>query len=86
MDEGHRYRLTSLSIAICANIAQLFLTKIKKIKENTIIFHRILVDLLTNCSYSVMKDSATAIEDSSPESWENSNQREYKLIINNLNE
>lgn len=33
-----------------------------------------------------MKDSATAVEDSSPESWENSNQREYKLIINNLNE
>ena len=86
MDEGPRYRLTSLSIAMCANIAQLFLTKIKKNKENTIIFHRILVDFLTNCSYSVMKDSATAIEDSSPARRENSNQREYKLIINNLNE
>ncbi len=33
-----------------------------------------------------MKDSATAVEDSSPANWENSNQREYKLIINNLNE
>lgn len=33
-----------------------------------------------------MKDSATAAKDSSPESRENSNQREYKLIINNLNE
>lgn len=33
-----------------------------------------------------MKDSATAIEDSSPAHRENSNQREYKLIINNLNE
>lgn len=86
MDEGPRYRLTSLSIAICAIIAQFFLTKIKKNKENTIIFHRFLVDLLTNCSYSVMKDSSTAVEDSSPAPRENSNQREYKLIINNLNE
>lgn len=33
-----------------------------------------------------MKDSATAVEDSSPARRENSNQREYKLIINNLNE
>lgn len=33
-----------------------------------------------------MKDSATAAKDSSPARRENSNQREYKLIINNLNE
>lgn len=33
-----------------------------------------------------MKDSATAAKDSSPAHRENSNQREYKLIINNLNE
>ena len=33
-----------------------------------------------------MKDSSTAVEDSSPARRENSNQREYKLIINNLNE